>query len=355
MIAASIANTKPRKVDGKYVTSEFINFTKYLILQELFTVQQQYKNKYGDLVICLDNSRDGYWRNDFYVGYKESRKKAREESEVNFREVFAELNVFMDQIRNNLPWKVIDVPKAEADDIMLVLAREFNPFEPILIHSPDKDMIQAQRNTDNVQQYSSLTKKWIVPETKGETMDEWIREHVCLGDECDGVPKVVDHTEFSDNFLAYLKENGVTLETPYEFKTSNLTLQQKRDLLDNYQVYRVNRKGEELDEKDVYKKIRFGPSTLKKQIEKYGSIDEWLDSHPLYRGHYNRNFTLVMEEGIPSDIWNEIIIAFKEAKTDYNDQEFERYLKENNLDSILMELPNIFKVTRELTADDFGW
>lgn len=355
MIAASIANTRPSKVNGKFVTSEFINFTKYLIMQELISVQAEHKMKYGDLVICLDKSKNGYWRNDFFRGYKQNRKKAREESEINYREVFSELDLFMEQIRNNVPWKVVEVPKAEADDIMLVLAREYHPYEPILIHSPDKDMIQSQRGTDNVQQYSSLTKKWIFPENKHDNMDEWILEHVCLGDACDGVPKVVDHTEFSDNFIKYLIKNGIKHLTPHEFKNSDIPKETKIRLLTEYDIYKVNRKGEPQDEKDIYKSIRFGPTTLRKVIDAHGSIDDWLDSHPMYREHYERNFTLVMEEGIPTDIWNEIIIAHKEAKAVYNSAEFEKYLRANNLDSLLLELPTVFRITHELTADDFGW
>ena len=62
-----------------------------------------------------------------------------------------------------------------------------------------------------------------------------------------------------------------------------------------------------------------------------------------------------MSEGIPNYYWTEIILQFKEAEIAYNDKEFEKYLTENNLRSILMDLPSIFKIQRSLTADDFGW
>ena len=101
--------------------------------------------------------------------------------------------------------------------------------------------------------------------------------------------------------------------------------------------------------------MKFGPSTLQKKLEEFGSLDLFLDSHPLYRQHFDRNFKLVMEEGIPTNIWNEIIIQFKEADTQYNDKLFIDYLIKNDLKSILMELSNVFKLHRELTAEDFGW
>lgn len=357
MIYTSINNIKPSKNNGMYNTSEFIGLTKYYILQDLFSIKQEHGNNFGDIVICLDKSADGYWRRDVYPGYKAHRKKSREESDINFKEVFREIETLIEQIKTNLPWKVIEVPKAEADDIMLVLAREFNHFEKILIHSPDKDMIQAQRNTDNVFQYSALTKKWIVPENKHEHMDHWLQEHVCLGDSSDDVPKVVDGTEFSENFLKYLKTNGYNdIKDPVQFKSSlNISNEEKTKLLTEYCIYKTNRKGESTDILDIYKDMKFGPSTLKKKIAEFGSIDLWLDSHPLYRKHYERNFTLVMEEGIPNNIWNEIIVRYKEAEMKYNDKEFENYLIDNDLKSILMDLPSIFKIQRSLTADDFGW
>jgi len=354
MIHTSIANVKPNKTDGKYITSEFIGLTKYYIFQELFSIKQEHGPNFGDMVICLDKSENGYWRKDVYPMYKASRKKGRDASDIDYDKVFASVNEVIEQIKNNLPWKVVEVPRAEADDIMLVLSREFNKSEKILIHSPDKDMIQAQMDTDKVYQYSSLTKKWIVPENKHESMDHWINEHICLGDPGDEVPKVVDHTEFSETFLDHLNENNITAKSPIELQSSELSEDQK-NAIRSFDIYKLNRKGESTGELDIYKDIKFGPSTLQKKIAEFGSLNNWLNSHPLYRKHYERNRKLVLEEGIPSDIRQEVIIRFKEAETDLKISEFEKYLIQSDLKSILLDLPSVFKVKRELTAEDFGW
>lgn len=354
MIYTSVSQAKPTKVDGKYITSEFVGLTKYYILQELFGIKQEHGPNFGDLVICLDKSADGYWRKDVLPSYKAGRKKGRQESDINFSEVFVEVDALIEQLKENLPWKVVEVPKAEADDIILVLAKEYSKYEKVLIHSPDKDMIQAQRD-DNVFQYSALTKKWIVPENKHEGMDHWIQEHVCLGDAGDEVPKIVDHTEFSKNYLKWLKDQGYNIDSPMEFRTADIPTEEKKRLIEEYDVYKLNRAKESTGIKDIYKDMRFGPSNLVKKIAEYGSLDAWLDSHPLYRQHYDRNFTLVMAEGIPTDIWNKIILAYKEASVTYNDKSFEEYLSKNELKSILMDLPSVFKIQRELTAEDFGW
>lgn len=297
----------------------------------------------------------GYWRKDVYSAYKASRKHSRDESDINFNEVFSEINKLIDQIRNNLPWKVVEVKRAEADDLMLVLAKEYSKDEQILIFSPDKDMIQAQQWNDNVHQYSSLTHSWVTPKEKNNNMKNWIHEHICLGDPGDEIPKVVAETEFSQNFIEYLKEKNIKELTPYEFKNSELSKKDKMELIMNFDIYKKNRKGESTGVKDIYKDVRFGPKNLEKMITKFGSLDKWLDSHPLYREHYKRNYKLIMAEGIPSNIWNEVIINFKKARTDYNMKAFEDYLNENHLKLILMELPNVFKMNRALTAEDYGW
>lgn len=355
MIHTSVATIKPKKVDGKFVTADFIGMIKYLIFQDLFNIQQEHGPKFGDIVICLDRSDNGYWRKDIYPGYKASRKKGREESEINFGEVFAEIDELIIQIKENLPWKVVEVKRAEADDIMLVLAREYNQTEKILIHSPDKDMIQAQRNTENVFQYSSLTKKWIVPENKHDHMDHWIMEHVCLGDASDEVPRVVDSTEFSEEFIKYLFTNGIDIKSPFDFKNSDIDKNLKIKLIEDFDIYKLNKAGESTGIKNIYKDIKFGPATLKKKVQEFGSLDKWLDSHPLYRPHYERNFTLVMEEGIPNNIWNEIVVSYKEADNSYKSTEIKDYLNKNNLKSILIDLDSVFYKKEEISIENCGW
>jgi len=380
--------------DGTFITEDFIFFAQHLILTELYAIYQEHKNKFGNLVLCLDNANGGYWRKDIYPRYKSKRKGSKEISPIRWDEVYVYINKLLQIIETHLPWRVVSVNRAEADDIILAVSRQYNSQEKILIHSPDKDMIQAQKNSDgNVFQYSALTKKWIVPENKHSGMEDWLLEHVCLGDSSDEVPRIIDETLFSENFINYLKSNYIDVETPMDFK-SNLSAEKKTQLLNNYTVYKTNKKGEET-ELDIYFKERFGPSNLveildgtwelkqrksilqnkKDELKTQGlktteinkelkslsikeetpekRFNDWLDSHPLYRENYKRNFTLVMEEGIPADIWNAILIEYKLAKEDYNPVEFEKFLDENNLSQLKLIMK--FESNRELTIEDFGW
>lgn len=397
----SAASNDVKAVNGEKPTKDFIFFAMYLIISEIYNTQKTYQNIYGEIILCLDNSNKGYWRKDIYSSYKNKRKKSRDESELNWKEIYLYIEKLNEMIINHLPWKVVQFDRAEADDVILVLSRSKNAFEKILIYSPDKDMIQAQRDTNNVQQYSALTKKWILPENKHDNMEQWLNEHVCLGDSSDEVPKVVDHTEFSENFINHLKENNIDekFHLVYHFKYGKdddiLHPDIKTKLISTFKKYKTNKKGEET-ELDIYQDIRFGPSSIEeilngkwelnqrkekltkekdnlrsqglkfthinKEIKSLEIIEEtsekrfndWLFSHPLYKEHYDRNFTLVMEEGIPTDIWNGIIMEYQNAKTDFNPTEYDKFLKENNLEKL--KLITTFEIkNRPLTAEDFDW
>ncbi len=365
MVYSSVKHSGAEIIGGVFVTEDYAPLLLSYIMEELFSIQTEHKAKYGELVLCFDDASKKYWRTDVYPGYKASRKASRDKSEVNFSEVFPYMNELITQLKLNLPWKSIDIASAEADDIILVLAREFNKTERILIHSPDKDFLQSQRDTNNVQQYSSLTRKWLVPETKSGSMDNWIREHCVFGDSSDGVPKIVDHTEFSEAFIKYLNENGVDekFHNVYNFKygekvddvVTELDLNIKLDLVSEFDIFKLNRKKEKTETKDIYKDMRFGPAALEKAIIACGTFDKFLDSHPLYREHYDRNFILVMEEGIPESIYTEIMTQYNTASVEYNYDEFTKYLNENGISGITMTLNTHFTNTVGLTADNCGW
>jgi hypothetical protein len=392
MVYSSTKETELQE-DETFITEDFIFFVQHLVLQELYCIYEEHKNNYGQMILALDNASGGYWRKDVFPRYKSHRKNIKEISPIKWDEVFTYINKLLQMITDYLPWKVVSVKRAEADDIMLVLSRQFNKQEKIMLHSPDKDMIQAQKGTDNVFQYSALTKKWLEPEHKHDDMEDWLLEHVCLGDSSDGVPRIIDETIFSENFLKYLKSNNVIVDNPIDFK-EKLTTEKKTQLLQNYNCYKTNKKGEET-ELDIYFKERFGPSSLaetsdgtwelkqrklilenkKAELKSKGlkiteinkeiksllikdekpekRFNDWLDSHPTYRENYNRNYTLVMEDGIPVDIKNSILLEYKLAKDDLNIVQFEKFLDENNLSQLKMTMT--FDSKKELTANDFGW
>ena len=158
---------------------------RHMILNSLRMYRQNYFREFGELVICYDSKN--YWRREYFPEYKAGRRKSRETSSHDWNDIFECLNAIKSEIRENFPYKVLEVYGAEADDIIAALCGELE-FDngKTLILSGDKDFIQLHR-FKNVKQYSPITKKFI----NGEDPTEYLYQHILKGDSSDGVPNVL--------------------------------------------------------------------------------------------------------------------------------------------------------------------
>ena len=158
---------------------------RHMILNSLRMYRQSFFEEYGELVICYDSKH--YWRRDYYPEYKASRKKTRDSSGHDWDDIFEFLNMMKEEIKDNFPYKVLEVYGAEADDIIATLCHELE-FDngKTLILSGDKDFVQLQKYT-NVSQYSPITKKFV----NGIDPSEYLYQHILKGDTGDGVPNVL--------------------------------------------------------------------------------------------------------------------------------------------------------------------
>ena len=123
-------------------------------------------------------------------------------------------------------------------------------------------------------------------------------------------------------------------------------------------MFLYNKKGEQQGI-DLFVKPRFGISNLKKEIDKFGSLDKYLDSNSLLRKHYERNATLVLEQNMPQSIIEDTIIAFADAKSSFKIDELKTYFRKFNLRELLFELDYLStkysSSMEELSIDNHGW
>lgn len=157
------------------------NMIRHMVLNSLRSYAKQFRHKYGNIIVACDSKK--YWRRDIFPFYKAHRKKDRDKSELDWHLIFETLNKIRDELKENFPYKVLEVEGAEADDIIAVLTGRLSPHEDILILSSDKDFVQLQKYS-NVTQYSPILKRFI----KSENPAEYIREHIIRGDRGDGIP-----------------------------------------------------------------------------------------------------------------------------------------------------------------------
>tara|TARA_R110000796_G_scaffold169385_1_gene286236 strand:+ start:287 stop:1111 length:825 start_codon:yes stop_codon:yes gene_type:complete len=160
---------------------------RHMVLNSIRAYKNKFSKEYGEMVICCDDRN--YWRKDVFPYYKGHRKKDREKSSIDWVMVFEALNRIREELKEFFPYKVVQVERAEADDVIGVLATRNGTWlnnestERILVLSGDKDFGQLQKFT-NVDQYSPVLKKWI----RINDARRFLREHIMRGDRGDGIP-----------------------------------------------------------------------------------------------------------------------------------------------------------------------
>jgi len=161
---------------------------RHMVLNSIRSFRSKFAEDFGELVIACDGKRS--WRKDIFPYYKAHRKKAREESDIDWNTIFTYLNGIREELKEYFPYKYIHVDGAEADDIIGTICKEhgrqLNNGEPILIMSGDKDFIQLQKYA-NVSQYDPVRKRWI----KHSQPHRYLVEHIMKGDRGDGVPNIM--------------------------------------------------------------------------------------------------------------------------------------------------------------------
>ena len=159
------------------------SMVRHMILNSIRMYRMEHHDEYGEVVLTWDSKHS--WRRDYFPEYKASRRKGREESDLDWDDIFGTLNKIRNEIKQNFPYKYLEVFGAEADDIIGFLCEE-NKNEKIMIISGDKDFIQLQKYP-NVTQWSPITKKQV----NGFDPTIYLKEHILKGDTSDGVPNIL--------------------------------------------------------------------------------------------------------------------------------------------------------------------
>ena len=156
---------------------------RHMVLNTIRSLKTKFKD-WGELVICCDDKK--VWRKDIFPYYKANRKKARDESELDWGLIFNTLNKIKQEIKDNFPYRVIQVTGAEADDVIGTLAPRLSASERVLILSSDADFKQLQKY-DNVKQYNPMLGIYVT--SKHPTKD--LKEKIIRGDKGDGIPSIL--------------------------------------------------------------------------------------------------------------------------------------------------------------------
>jgi len=257
------------------------DLVRHLILNSIRYYRSKFFEKYGEMIICCDSKH--YWRKDYFPHYKASRKKDRESAGHDWNTIFECLNSVRDELKENFPYKVLEVYGAEADDVIATLVRSCKLGELSLILSSDKDFIQLHGY--QVDQFSPVAKKMI----NGDNPTQYLREHIIKGDRGDGVPNVLSP---DDTFVSEKRQKPIR-----KTMLANIT-----EAMDDW-------------EPDKLFQLAKCPK------------DTWIRN-------YQRNETLIDLNKIPNDIVKQINKEFDEVKVG-NRSDLFSYFVENRLSQLL--------------------
>ena len=178
------------QINGRQAVELSEDLVRHMVLNSLRGHNKKFRKEYGEMVIACDSKN--VWRREVFPNYKAGRKANREKSDHDWNAIFTMLGNIRSEIKEFLPYKVLELETAEADDIIAALVRRIqnrvgpNHLKKVLILSGDKDFIQL--HNEWVKQYNPVLNKYV---GKDENPALYIKEHILKGDRSDGIPNVL--------------------------------------------------------------------------------------------------------------------------------------------------------------------
>ena len=223
------------------------SMVRHMILNSVRMYRTMFGEEYGEVILTYDSKH--YWRRDFFPQYKSNRKKNRDADSKDWNAIFEILNKIKAEIKDNLPYKFLEVYGAEADDIIATLCKfsqtekDRSRNEKIIIVSGDKDFIQLQKYV-NVKQYSPILKKYV----DGHVPETYIKEHILKGDTSDGVPNVLSPDNTFTDGLRQRPLGKKKIETWLDIDIDDLQDEVKRNYQRNEKLIDLSKIPNELED-----------------------------------------------------------------------------------------------------------
>lgn len=161
---------------------------RHMIINSIRSIRNKFHKEYGEIILCYDNKNS--WRKSIFPYYKIKRKEKRENSNINWNNLFEIMSKIKQEITENLPYKVISIEGCESDDIIATAAIKYRTSEKVLIVSSDGDFVQLQQ-LSNIYQYSPIHKNFI----KEINPNYYLFEHIMRGDTSDSIPNVLSDSD----------------------------------------------------------------------------------------------------------------------------------------------------------------
>ncbi len=167
---------------------EFINKYTFMFKNILLKFQKRYNIPNCNVVIAKDCSRSSIWRNDIFPDYKKNRDD-RSGNKFNACIFKYTYSTIIKSLNDNLGFKVIEMDRAEADDIIALCSKtihSMNPNTNIYIISNDKDYIQLVDSNTQVLDMKCLP----LINSFTDNPRDYLMAKIILGDKSDNIPPI---------------------------------------------------------------------------------------------------------------------------------------------------------------------
>lgn len=258
------------------------NFLRHLILSNLLYFKRKLDLQSKNMILCIDSKEN--WRRDVFSYYKAHRKKARDESDIDFEILFKVIDEMYEDFQKYFPFIVLKVAPMEADDLVAIITKKIR--NDYIIISRDRDFQQLQMNDNVIFQYDPIAKKRLeFTNHKKELIFKILR-----GDSGDGVPNIKSD---DDTFVTEGKR-------------------QKR-----------------FGEKEVWGLIE--ENRVKSFIKENNLIKNW-----------KRNNRLINLSKIPEQFYDPVINAFLKYQPVLNKAKLMAHLKKNKLNKLMNRVRDFY-------------
>lgn len=201
-------------------------YFKHMMYNHIFSVCKKFDAT--EVILCVDSKEN--WRRKIYPEYKQNRKAARDKQEdIDWNAFFNAYAEFVSEVKQYFPFFVLQIKYMEADDVVGVLARDWQKHDKIVITS-DLDYIQLLRY-NNIKIWDPIRQAF----KKHDDPEKQLKIKILMGDDGDNIPaikprvgektaeKLVDDPDslqelFEDKTPSYTKQDGTVVTLGDEYK-----------------------------------------------------------------------------------------------------------------------------------------
>lgn len=141
-----------------------------------------------EVILAVDDSNS--WRKSFYNRYKESRKKKKEKTHVDWKELYKMMNKLANEFKHHMPFKVLKIRSAEADDVIGVLTKSFE--NPCVVIARDEDYFQNLAKNENLRIYDPIQQKlYAKADINGGDIKNFLLKLIFCGQSKDDIPNIL--------------------------------------------------------------------------------------------------------------------------------------------------------------------